>query len=75
MVIDKGYLAGEASGRNPGGIRLLGRDEAEVPLMLAAMKRWVQLSDELALDIGFRNDGYLWVALNEEEVMLQQGAY
>lgn len=72
LVIEKGYLAGEASGRNPGGIRLLGRDEAEVPIMLAAMKRWYQLSDELGLDIGFRNDGYLWMALNEEEVKLQQ---
>jgi glycine/D-amino acid oxidase-like deaminating enzyme len=72
LVIDKGPLAGEASGRNPGGIRLLGRDEAEVPLMLAAMKRWYRLGEELELDIGFRNDGYLWVALNEAEVKLQR---
>lgn len=72
LVVDKSFLAAEASGRNPGGIRLLGRDEAEVPLMLEAMKRWHQLEKELDMDMELNADGYLWVALNERELKLQQ---
>jgi len=30
MLVDRGFLAQEASGRNPGGIRQMGRDIDEV---------------------------------------------
>lgn len=72
LVVDQSGLADEASTRNPGGIRLLGRDEAEVPLMLSAMKTWHSLQEELQFDIGLRPDGYLWVALNDKEIKLQE---
>lgn len=72
LLIEKSFLAAEASGRNPGGIRLLGRDEAEVPLMLQAMKRWHGLEEELGMNMELSADGYLWVALNEKELKIQQ---
>jgi sarcosine oxidase subunit beta len=66
-------LAMEAAGRNPGGIRQIGRDVDEVPLMIAAMQRWHGLEDELGCSIELTEDGYLWVALSEQDLALQRG--
>lgn len=73
IVVDRNLLAIEAAGRNPGGIRQIGRDHDEVPLMVAAMRRWHSLSDELKSNLEITEDGYLWVALNARELELQRG--
>jgi sarcosine oxidase subunit beta len=72
LVVEKSFLAAEASGRNPGGIRQIGRDINEVPLMVAAMQRWHRLEKELGQTINLTEDGYLWVALTEEELKLHR---
>jgi sarcosine oxidase, subunit beta len=72
LVIERGFLAQEASGRNPGGIRQIGRDINELPLMQAAMDRWHSLEEELDCCLDMDEDGYLWVALNEEDLTLQR---
>lgn len=72
LVVERSFLAAEASGRNPGGIRQIGRDINEVPLIIAAMQRWHRLEEELGHDIELAEDGYLWVALSEEELKLQR---
>lgn len=72
LVVDKGSLAGEAAGRNPGGIRQIGRDVNEVPLMVAAMQRWHRLAEELGQPLDLSVDGYLWVALGEKQLELQR---
>jgi sarcosine oxidase subunit beta len=72
LVVERCFLAAEQSGRNPGGIRQIGRDMDEVPLMVAAMQRWHRLGEELGCDIELEEDGYLWVALNEEELQIQR---
>ncbi len=72
LVVDKSYLAAEAAGRNPGGIRQIGRDVDEMPLMRAAMRRWHQLDEELDQAINLAEDGYLWVALGEQEMALHR---
>ncbi len=68
LVVEKRFLASEQGGRNPGGIRQIGRDKNELPLMVAAMKRWHNLPKELDCDLELSEDGYLWVALNEKEL-------
>jgi len=72
LVVDRRCLAMEAAGRNPGGIRQIGRDIDEVPLMVAAMQRWHGLEEELGCDLELTEDGYLWVALSEKDVELHQ---
>lgn len=71
LVVDKSSLSMEAAGRNPGGIRQIGRDPDELPLMFEAMRRWHNLPEELGCDLELREDGYLWVALNEKELEMQ----
>jgi sarcosine oxidase subunit beta len=73
LVIDRRSLAMEAAGRNPGGIRQIGRDPDELPLMVEAMRRWRGLSEELGCDLELREDGYLWVALSEKDLEMQRG--
>jgi len=73
LVVDKSSLSMEAAGRNPGGIRQIGRDPDELPLMVEAMQRWHNLPEELGCDLELREDGYLWVALNEKDIEMQRG--
>lgn len=72
LVVDRKCLAMEAAGRNPGGIRQIGRDINEVPLMVAAMQRWHGLEEELGCDLELVEDGYLWVALSENDLDMQR---
>jgi len=72
LVVEKGFLAREAAGRNPGGIRQIGRDIHEVPLIVAAVRRWHALEEELGCSIELTEDGYLWVALSEQELEMQR---
>lgn len=73
MLVDRRCLAMEAGGRNPGGIRQIGRDEDEMPLMMGAMKRWHHLEEELGCSLELTEDGYLWVALSEQDAKVQKG--
>jgi sarcosine oxidase subunit beta len=73
LVVERGFLTMEQSGRNPGGIRQIGRDIDELPLIVAAMQRWHGLEEELGCSIELEEEGYLWVALNEDELELQRG--
>jgi sarcosine oxidase subunit beta len=72
LVVDRKCLAMEAAGRNPGGIRQIGRDVDEMPLMVQAMRRWHSLEAELGCDLEITEDGYLWVALSESDVEIQR---
>ena len=73
LVVDRSKSpAMEASGRNPGGIRQIGRDDNEVPLMVAAMERWHGLEEELGCSLELTEDGYLWVVMSEKDLELQR---
>ena len=72
LLVEKRGLATEAAGRNPGGIRQIGRDVNELPLIVAAVQRWRALEEELGCSIELSEDGYVWVALTEAELALQR---
>lgn len=67
LLLEKSVLAGQQSSRAWGFVRQQSRDEAEVPLMQASIGIWRSLERELQTDLGWRNDGCLFVAGNEEE--------
>jgi glycine/D-amino acid oxidase-like deaminating enzyme len=67
LVLDKSTIAGQQSSRAWGFVRQQSRDEAEVPLMQASIRIWRTLEHELQTDLGWRNDGCLFVAGNEAE--------
>lgn len=65
LLCEKGRLGGEQSGRNWGWIRQQGRDIAEVPIMVRALRRWVGLPQALRSAIGFRQLGITYLARTE----------
>ncbi|MDR5777504.1 MULTISPECIES: FAD-binding oxidoreductase [unclassified Caballeronia] len=60
VLLEKGVIGGEQSGRNWGWVRQQNRDLYELPLAMHSLKRWSELSEELGEDIGFRRAGILY---------------
>ena len=68
VVLEKGRVAGEQSGRNWGWIRQMGRDEAELPIVMESMRRWQEIADQLSVDIGYRREGSLYLCENDDDL-------
>jgi glycine/D-amino acid oxidase-like deaminating enzyme len=67
-LCEKGRIAGEQSGRNWGWVRQQGRDPAELPIMIEAMRIWESLAQEFGEALGFRQEGALYLAKTEAEM-------
>lgn len=67
IVLEKGHLASEGSGRNGGGVRQQNRDPAELPLAIGARRIWESMRVELDRDVEYRQNGNLRLIRNEEE--------
>jgi sarcosine oxidase subunit beta len=68
ILLDKGRVGEEASGRNGGGVRQQNRDAAELPMAMEAVKIWSAMKDELECDVDYRNNGNLRLVTTEEEL-------
>ena len=68
VLLEKGRIAGEQSSRNWGWIRNQGRDIREIPLMLEAQNMWRQYGTKIGQEIGLREKGVAYLALNEAEL-------
>lgn len=62
VVLEKGRVAAEQSGRNWGWIRVQGRDEAEIPIALEAQDLWQELDAEAQGRLGLRQLGVTYFA-------------
>lgn len=60
VLLEKGVIGGEQSGRNWGWVRQQNRDLHELPLAMQSLRRWSELSAELGEDVGFRKSGILY---------------
>lgn len=69
IVLEEEMIGHGGSSRNGGGARQSGRDIRELPLaMFAARNLWPNLSDELGIDTGYRQGGYLYCGYNEKDM-------
>lgn len=68
VLVEKGRIAGEQSGRNWGWCREQLRSQAEQPIAMLAMRLWRGMSERLGADSGFRKTGMMVVSKNPEEV-------
>lgn len=74
-VIDKASPGRHASGVNAGGLRVLNRDPAEIPLALAASKMWHSIEELVDSNCDARFTGQLRVAENQSDMdLLEQRA-
>lgn len=67
-LLEKGRIAGEQSSRNWGWVRQQGRDVAELPIAIEALRLWRQLADECGEDIGLRQAGVAYLARTGREM-------
>jgi glycine/D-amino acid oxidase-like deaminating enzyme len=68
LLLEKGRIAGEQSGRNWGWVRQQGRDPDELPIMVESLSLWKSLSAELGEGLGFRQTGVLYLAKTDREM-------
>ena len=68
ILLEKDYVARHASGVNAGGVRVLGRDVAEVPLSKVSMQMWQTLDADLDADTGFRSTSMVYIAADDADI-------
>lgn len=61
LVCEKGEIAAEQSSRNWGWVRVMGRDEAEIPLSQLSQDIWLQMDARHGIDTGFRQTGVTYL--------------
>ncbi len=67
VVVDRGYLAAGASGRNGGGIRMQWSTETNVRLMQESVELCKRFAGELGVNVWLRQGGYLFLASTAAE--------
>jgi glycine/D-amino acid oxidase-like deaminating enzyme len=68
VICEKGRIAGEQSSRNWGWIRQQGRDPAELPIMIEALRIWKTLQGDCGEDLGFTQSGVLYLANSAKDM-------
>ena len=67
-LCEKGEIGAEQSGRNWGWVRVMGRDEREIPLSLASQRLWDDLDRLTGGETGFRRAGILYTCDTARDV-------
>ncbi|PJF09221.1 FAD-binding oxidoreductase [Pseudorhodobacter sp. MZDSW-24AT] len=60
VILEKGRIGAEQSGRNWGWVRRMGRARAEYPLGIASLRLWDGLNARTGHDTGFRRSGIVY---------------
>jgi sarcosine oxidase subunit beta len=68
VVVDRGYLAEGASGRNGGGVRQQWSTEINIRLMQESVDLCRRFAVELGVNVWFRQGGYLFLARSAKEI-------
>ena len=68
VLLEKGEIADEQSGRAWGFVRQQGRSPRELPLMIEGNKIWQSLSEELNADIEWVQGGNMAVAYDDDKM-------
>jgi sarcosine oxidase, subunit beta len=72
VVLERGYLAQGASGRNGGGVRMQWSTEMNVRLMQESIEICRHFAQEIGVNVWFRQGGYLFLARSEAERVKMQ---
>src|SRR5450432_1229435 len=68
VVIERGYLAEGASGRNGGGVRQQWSTEINIRLMQDSVELCRRFAVDLGVNVWFRQGGYLFLARSDKEL-------
>src|SRR5262245_10989083 len=62
VLCEKGEVAAEQSSRNWGWCRKMGRDPAEVPLAIEALRLWPEMNTLTGAETGFHRSGIVYLS-------------
>jgi len=68
VVVERGYLAEGASGRNGGGVRQQWSTEINIRLMQESVELCRRFAVDLGVNVWFRQGGYLFIARSAKEI-------
>jgi len=68
VLCEKGYIAGEQSGRNWGWVRQQGRDLRELPMMIDSIRIFRNLERDIGESVGFAEGGCLFTARSDKDL-------
>lgn len=66
-LCEKGNIAAEQSCRNWGWTRQMGRDAAELPLIIQSIDAWEAMQNRVGQDVGFRRTGATYICRSERQ--------
>jgi len=67
ILLERGRVGEEASGRNGGGVRQQNRHPAELPLAVEAIKIWKNFKEEFEWDVEYQQGGNLRLMTSQKE--------
>jgi len=68
LLLERGRVGEEASGRNGGGVRQQNRNPAELPLAIEAVNKiWANFKEEFDWDVEYRQGGNIRLITSEKE--------
>lgn len=73
VLCEKGEIAGEQSSRNWGWCRKMGRDPAEIPLAIEALRLWAEMDTLVGAETGFRQCGIIYLCRTNTELEHRTG--
>ena len=73
VLVEKGEISDEQSGRNWGWTRQQGRNPREIPLVMLARQKWNEFAEELGADLERLQEGSLRLAYSDQEMASQDG--
>ena len=68
VLCEKGEIAAEQSSRNWGWVRKMGRDPAEIPLSVEALRLWNGMNALTGVETGFRRSGIVYACRTEQDL-------
>lgn len=72
-VLEKGKVACEQSSRNLGWIRKTSRGAVDIPLAREADRLWAGMAERTGQDVGYRQNGIMFVAGSDKEMAMYEG--
>lgn len=72
VVLEKGRIAAEQSSRNLGWVRKTSRHAADIPLALAADSLWAQMPSRVGADVGYRQEGIMFVGRTAAQMAMHE---
>lgn len=72
VLLEKGHIAGEQSSRNLGWIRKTSRHFEDVPLAMAADRLWQEMPKRVGHDLGYKQEGILFLASSDEQMGMHE---